>query len=366
MKADPHRTLNSCRGVIKCSDLKSLTKDEIVDGLRLQGVTDCFNITVKSDNNNTDRCKTNTFILTFKTATAPTHINVRYLRVKVERYIPNPLRCFKCQKFGHSTRLCKNEAVCHRCGGKHSEESCNNAAKCTNCSGPHSASSKECPVWLREKEVQRVKAENNISFPKAWQIVTQQQSTLLRSEPTSAAVVSAAVSVQRHPTVTASAPIKSSSVAVPTDLTWPSGQEQPQQIPHKSDTTQVHILTDSLAKPHNGSSCNCLLSAAKNDSSGKGPSVRRPSPSASFKIPQKTQSNKADKSGRPKLRRPPRSDSELPTNNRYTTLEMEVDNALSDSDSQNPFWFFFCLWFYNGTFVVCRPTGRNLICSPLI
>ena len=166
MKADPHRTLNSCRGVIKFSDLKSLTKDEIVDGLRLQGVTDCFNITVKSDNNNTDRCKTNTFILTFKTATAPTHINVRYLRVKVERYIPNPLRCFKCQKFGHSTRFCKNEAVCHRCGGKHSEESCNNAAKCTNCSGPHSASSKECPVWLREKEVQRVKAENTSLSPK--------------------------------------------------------------------------------------------------------------------------------------------------------------------------------------------------------
>ena len=111
MKADPHRTLNSCRGVIECSDLKSLTKDEIVDGLRLQGVTDCFNITVKSDNNNTDRCKTNTFILTFKTATAPTHINVRYLRVKVERYIPNPLRCFKCQKFGHSTRFCKQELI---------------------------------------------------------------------------------------------------------------------------------------------------------------------------------------------------------------------------------------------------------------
>ena len=54
----------------------------------------------------------------------------------------------------------------------------------------------------------------------------------------------------------------------------------------------------------------------------------------------KTQSNKADKSGRSKLKRPPRSDSELPTNNRYSTLETEVDNALSDSDSQNPFWLF--------------------------
>ena len=165
----PHRTLNSCKGVIRCSNLKGLTKDKIVDGLRSQGVMDCFHITVRSDNNNTERRKkTNTFILTFNTDTAPAHINVGYLRVKMDRYIPiYTLRCFKCQKFGHSSRLCRNEAACHRCGRKHTEDNCNNAAKCINCSGPHGASSRECPVWLREKEVQRVKVEKNISFPQA-------------------------------------------------------------------------------------------------------------------------------------------------------------------------------------------------------
>ena len=153
----------------------------------------CFHITVKSDKNNTDRRKTNTFILMFNAATVQlqqtSRFIVGYLRVKVNRYIPNPLMCFECQKFGHSYKFCKNEAICHRCGGKHTQESCNNAAKCTNCSGPHSASSRECPVWLREKEVERVKAENNISFPHARQIVTQQQSTLLHSGPTPAAVI---------------------------------------------------------------------------------------------------------------------------------------------------------------------------------
>jgi len=276
VRAEPYRTLNSCKGVIRCSDLKGLTKDEIVDGLCLQGVTDCFHITVKSDNNNTDRRKTNTFILTFNTDIAPAHINVGYLRVKVNRYIPNTLRCFKCQKFGHSSRLCRNEAVCHRCGGKHTEENCNNAAKCINCLGPHGASLRECPVWLREKEVHRVKVEKNISFPQARQIVTQQQSTLLRSGPTSAAV-----SAQRHPTVTAAAPIKSSSVAVQTDLTWPSGQELPLQIPHKSIASQ----TVSPNRLMGGASTASALqlpaamassSTAKNDSPGKGPSVRRP------------------------------------------------------------------------------------------
>jgi len=336
------RTLNSCKGVIRSSDLKGLSKDEIADGLRSQGVTDCFHITVKSDNNNTDRRKTITFILTFNTDTAPARINVGYIRVKVDQYIPNPLRCFKCQKFGHSSRLCRNEAVCHRCGGKHTDENCSNAAKCINCSGPHGASSRECPVWLREKEVQRVKVVKNIPFPQARQIVTQQQSTLPRSGPTTAAVVSADVSAQRHLTITAAAPIKSSSVAVQTDLTWPSGQEMPVQIPHKSIASQTVspnrlICGASTASALQIPATMASSSAAKNDSPGKGPSIRHPSPSASCKKTQKTQSNKADKNGRPKLRRPPRSDSELPTNNRYSPLDTEVDNALSDSDSRNPF-----------------------------
>jgi len=114
------------------------------------------------------------------------------------------------------------------------------------------------------------------------------------------AVVSAAVSVQRHPTVSAAARIKSSSVAVQTDLTWPSGQELPVQIPHKSIASQTVSANRLMGGASTASAlqmpaATASSSAAKNDSPGKRPSVRRPSPSASFKKPQKTQSNKADK-----------------------------------------------------------------------
>jgi len=51
VKAEPHRTLNCCKGVIKCADLKGVDKQEIVDGLAYQGVTDCFNITIPAGNN---------------------------------------------------------------------------------------------------------------------------------------------------------------------------------------------------------------------------------------------------------------------------------------------------------------------------
>ena len=119
VQASAHRTLNSSKGVIKCADLKLCTKEEIIEELHTQGVVDSFNITVKSGENN--RRPTNTFILIFNTPTAPPHINIGYLRVKVDTYVPNPLRCFNCQKFGHGNKFCRSETVCCRCSGKHTE-----------------------------------------------------------------------------------------------------------------------------------------------------------------------------------------------------------------------------------------------------
>jgi len=67
--------------------------------LEPQGVTDIVNISVKDDSGGSRN--TNTFIITFRTPTTPQPITVGYLRVPVSIYIPDPVRCYKCQKFGH-------------------------------------------------------------------------------------------------------------------------------------------------------------------------------------------------------------------------------------------------------------------------
>ena len=51
--------------------------------------------------------KTNTLFLTFDFPKPPEKIKLGYYIVNVSPYIPNPLRCFQCQKFGHSKRWCK-------------------------------------------------------------------------------------------------------------------------------------------------------------------------------------------------------------------------------------------------------------------
>ena len=163
VQVTPHRTMNTSKGVIRCKELVNCTKEEILSELQDQSVKDIYNISVKTDSGN--RRNTNTFIVTFSTATTPKYLKIGYIRVPVSIYIPNPLRCFKCQRFGHGSRTCKGDTRCANCGQVgHNSSDCHEQPKCCNCSGTHSASSKECPKWVLEKKVQQIKAEKGVSF----------------------------------------------------------------------------------------------------------------------------------------------------------------------------------------------------------
>ena len=59
----------------------------------------------------------NTFISTFSAPTPPKFVKAAYLRIPVDVFVPNPLRCYKCQKFGHGRDACKRPAACAKCGG---------------------------------------------------------------------------------------------------------------------------------------------------------------------------------------------------------------------------------------------------------
>ena len=67
--ASLYRTLNSCRGVIRCRLLVDCDKEEILDELQSQGVTDIYNILTKDDFGG--RRNTNTFIVAFKVVSVP-------------------------------------------------------------------------------------------------------------------------------------------------------------------------------------------------------------------------------------------------------------------------------------------------------
>lgn len=162
----PHASLNSSKGVIYCPDLMDIGDNEILEELGPQGLTAIFRIKTKRDEK---VVPTPLFILTFAKSTLPNDIMIGYLRVKIRPYIPNPLRCFRCQRFGHGTAACRGAPTCNKCGsGEHASESCTaKQKKCVNCKGDHAAYSKTCTEWIKEKEIQRIKVLDNISFAEA-------------------------------------------------------------------------------------------------------------------------------------------------------------------------------------------------------
>ena len=74
----PHYSLNTKKGVIRCPDIKECTDEEILEGLKDEGVIKMDRITVFRDG---CRKQTGTFILTFQSQTLPKYIRVGYYRV---------------------------------------------------------------------------------------------------------------------------------------------------------------------------------------------------------------------------------------------------------------------------------------------
>ena len=176
VKVTPHRTLNSSMGIIRCRDIYDMTEEEIQLELASQGIAKVKRFTIKKDG---QVKKTNTYLLTFQMTTPPQSINVGYLRVKVEAFVPNPLRCYKCQRYGHGQNTCKGQSVCHKCSKEdHGDDPCTGPLKCVNCAGSHSSSSKQCPIWIKERAIQKLKVENKLSYPEAKKQVEALQHTV--------------------------------------------------------------------------------------------------------------------------------------------------------------------------------------------
>ncbi|GFX57059.1 putative RNA-directed DNA polymerase from transposon X-element [Trichonephila clavipes] len=118
---------------------------------------------------------TKNLILTFNSPKLPSNIKAGYLNCKVRPYIPNPLRCFKCQRFGHSQTSCRGQLTCSRCASVgHASTDCSLEPKCINCLQPHPSDSKLCPKWKIEKQIQELKTTQNISYPEARKLIVPQ------------------------------------------------------------------------------------------------------------------------------------------------------------------------------------------------
>ena len=162
----PHKSLNTSKGIVRCPALIRQSNEHILEFMGEQGVTDVSRINVHRDG---VLKPTNTFVFTFNTPELPTVVKIGFIQAKVDVYVPNPLRCYQCQVYGHHENKCSRQAICINCGmPEHcASGQCQRPAKCVNCSGDHPANFKECPQWEKETQILKNNCEQNISFPEA-------------------------------------------------------------------------------------------------------------------------------------------------------------------------------------------------------
>ena len=110
--------------------------------------------------------------VTLNMKTVPAELRINFIgKFYVRPYVTKPIRCYRCQRFGHVAAAClaKGER-CSMCSGPHrtqqyltkmqNSETIN--LKCANCGEQHSANSNKCPVLYNKMHKKMTSVTTNL------------------------------------------------------------------------------------------------------------------------------------------------------------------------------------------------------------
>lgn len=113
--------------------------------------------------------KRQVLIVSFMGNALPSCIRINGVNFPVEPYIQPVIQCRKCFRYGHVTKLCKNnEYNCKKCAMIHEQGECDDQTRCIYCkTADHTSISKLCPVYQKQKRIKERMAKQNLSFKEA-------------------------------------------------------------------------------------------------------------------------------------------------------------------------------------------------------
>lgn len=158
-------TLLFSYGVIKLDS--SITENDFWEGVSSSIPIDKFKrIVIKKDGS---FVSTRIVELKFTASKIPDHITIFNMIFEVNPSVRSPIQCNNCLRFGHTTKFCRSVQRCSHCGEtKHSIDSCLKASdtdpSCIFCKLPHLATDRSCQEWIRQREIKRIMATENLSY----------------------------------------------------------------------------------------------------------------------------------------------------------------------------------------------------------
>lgn len=107
-------------------------------------------------------------LLTFAGNVLPEVMYLGSMAYRVREYIRPPLRCFNCQRFGHTASSCRGKRRCAKCGQEHEIKECKaETSRCCNCGGDHMAAFRGCEHFIQAKQIQSNRDQNKVSYMEA-------------------------------------------------------------------------------------------------------------------------------------------------------------------------------------------------------
>lgn len=171
IKVSKHPQLNFSKCVVSCQESLQYDDDKLLDNLREQGVREIRRI-MRNGAPREDKIRTPTIILTIDGTILPKNIDFGWIRCRTRPYYPSPMLCYRCYTFGHTKAQCqKSVPTCGRCSQEHQidpAQPCTAPPFCSNCKvDDHQVSSRKCPVYKKEEDIQRIRVDQGITYPAA-------------------------------------------------------------------------------------------------------------------------------------------------------------------------------------------------------
>ena len=123
-----------------------------------------------------EKTPTRAVIIAFETE-LPSTVGIGLMEFKVCTYVPKPLRCAKCQRFGHKAVHCKSDGeICVKCGGNHAYSQCaNTLKKCVNCGQEHSSAYKGCTKYRTVNKTLILAANTHVDYRTAAKTIAMKE-----------------------------------------------------------------------------------------------------------------------------------------------------------------------------------------------
>ncbi len=104
--------------------------------------------------------------ITFDGPKLPEKVKFGFLIHPVREFVPEPVQCYNCRRWGHIAKACKGQQCCARCGQEHETQNClkkdRSEFSCINCGGNHSAAYGGCKNRKEAQQINKAAVEHNI------------------------------------------------------------------------------------------------------------------------------------------------------------------------------------------------------------